>query len=133
MKKHKYLLDTNVLIAMFRGNQSVRNSIIRVGFDNCAVSEVSIAELFYGAAKSGRQSHFDDVKNVMRQFEIVPVFLSLERYGELKADLERKGMRIDEFDLLIAATAIFNQQTLVTANTKHFSRLPGLDIVNWEK
>lgn len=50
----------------------------------------------------------------------------------MKSDLERKGMRIDDFDLLIGATALKNSLTLVTHNIKHFKRIPGLPIEDWE-
>ena len=68
--KTKYLLDTNVLISMFRNYGDVRSHILSVGFKNCCVSEISIAELFYGAAKGGRQKNYEDIKNVLLQFEI---------------------------------------------------------------
>ena len=130
--KTKYLLDTNVLISMFRNYGDVRSHILSVGFKNCCVSEISIAELFYGAAKGGRQKNYEDIKNVLRQFEIVPIYPSLEKYGIIKAELERKGLRIDEFDLLIGATAIQNQLVVVTANVKHLERIPDIIVENWE-
>ena len=130
--KTKYLLDTNVLISMFRDKGNVRSQILQAGFNNCHVSEISIAELFYGAAKGGQQKNFEDIKNVLRQFEITPIYPCLEKNGAIKAELERKGLRIDEFDLLIGATALQNNLTLVTANIKHFARIPKITIENWE-
>jgi len=79
----KYLLDTNVLISMFRNKGKVREHISKVGFSNCYVSEISIAELFYGAAKGGRIKNFEDVKNVLRQFEVLPIYSCLENYGRI--------------------------------------------------
>ena len=102
----QYLLDTNVLISMFRNKGKVRKHILEVGFPNCYVSEISIAELFYGAAKGGRKQNFEDVNNVLRQFEVLPIYSCLENYGHIKALLERQGQRIDDFDLLIGATAL---------------------------
>lgn len=49
----------------------------------------------------------------------------------MKAELEAKGMRIDEFDLLIGATAVFNKMVMVTSNVKHFERIPEIQIENW--
>ena len=54
----KYLLDTNVLISMFRNKGNVCSRILQVGFKNCYVSEITIAELFYGAAKGGNKKNF---------------------------------------------------------------------------
>lgn len=128
----KYLLDTNVLISMFRNKGNVRSRILQVSFKNCYVSEITIAELFYGAAKGGNKKNFEDIKNVLRQFEIIPIYPCLEKYGLIKADLEHKGLRIDEFDLLIGATALQNNLILVTANIKHLTRIPRITIENWE-
>ena len=52
----KYLLDTNVIISMFKNKGKVRQHIMDAGFQNCFISEITIAELFYGAAKGGRRA-----------------------------------------------------------------------------
>ena len=53
------------------------------------------------------------------------------RFGQIKSELETAGNRIDDADVIIAATAIENDMTLVTGNIKHFSRITGLRIENW--
>ena len=128
----QYLLDTNVLISMFRNKGKVRKHILEVGFPNCYVSEISIAELFYGAAKGGRKQNFEDVNNVLRQFEVLPIYPCFENYGHIKALLERQGQRIDDFDLLIGATALQKGLVMVTANVGHLARIPDLVVENWE-
>ena len=128
----KYILDTTACVALIRGNKNVLNTIFERGEENCMVSEMTIAELFYGASKSGRPSQFQDVQYILDSFEIVPVFPSLRTYGEIKSQLEAKGMRIDEFDLLIGSTALDNPMTLVTHNTKHFQRIPNIRLEDWE-
>ena len=60
------------------------------------------------------------------------LYTSLSKYGEIKAKLEAKGQRLDEFDLLIGATAVQNGLTVVTANVRHFGRIPDLNVVNRE-
>lgn len=127
----RYLLDTNVLIAMLKDKNDVRKQILKVGFENCYVSEISIAELFYGAAKGGRKKNMEDVNHILRLFEILPIFPSLKMYGQVKAMLEMQGRRIDDFDLLIGATALQNKLTMVTANVKHLERIPNLIVENW--
>lgn len=129
----EYLLDTNVCIAVLKNNHSVFRKILSVGQSNCHVSEITIAELFYGAAKSGRESHFNDVADIMRLFDIIPMFPCLREYGMIKAKLEREGQRLDDFDLLIGATALQNNMTMVTANVRHLARIPNLKIENWEQ
>ncbi|MBD9167850.1 MAG: type II toxin-antitoxin system VapC family toxin [Parabacteroides johnsonii] len=53
-------------------------------------------------------------------------------YGQIKANLECKGLRIDDFDILIGATALQNKLVMVTANIGHLNRIPNLIIENWE-
>jgi tRNA(fMet)-specific endonuclease VapC len=55
----------------------------------------------------------------------------METFAEIKADLQNQGNVIDDMDLLIAATALTMNYTLVTNNERHFSRIPGLQIENW--
>ena len=128
----KYLLDTNALISMLKNKGNVRKQIIKVGFKNCFISEISIAELFYGAAKGGRIENFNDVKHIQQKFEVLSIYPYLESYGKVKALLESKGQRIDDFDILIGVTAQQNNFTMVTANVKHLGRIPDLHIENWE-
>ena len=128
----KYILDTTVCIALIKGNKKVLDTVYEKGRSNCSVSEITIAELLYGASKSGNPSHFNDVQYILDAFETIPIFHSLRIFADMKSDLERKGMRIDDFDLLIGATALKNSLTLVTHNIKHFKRIPGLPIEDWE-
>ena len=128
----KYLLDTNTCISLLKNVNGIRAKIIAVGMDECCVSEITIAELYYGAAKSGRTQHYDDVRFIQDHFEILPIQPALDLFGRNKYALEAKGMRIDDFDLLIASTAIFNNLTVVTHNTKHFNRIQNLQVEDWE-
>lgn len=57
----------------------------------------------------------------------------MEVFADIKAKMFDKGIRIEDMDLLIAATAIYNELTLVTNNTKHFENVPNLKIENWKK
>ena len=66
-------------------------------------------------------------------FKTLPIYPSLRLYGKLKAELEMKGQRIDEFDLLIGATSIANKMIMVTSNIKHFDRITGIQLENWGK
>ena len=127
----KYLLDTNICISLIKNRYGLRSKIERIGEQYCAVSEITIAELFYGAAKSGKSKHYNDVKNIMELFDVIPVYSSLKLFGEIKAALEKKGQRLDNFDLMIGATAIYNSMVMVTSNTKHFERIPGINIEDW--
>ncbi|MEH2465160.1 PIN domain-containing protein [Nostoc sp.] len=56
---------------------------------------------------------------------------ALKKYGELKAELRRIGQTVAEFDLLIASVAVAENYTLVTNNTRHYSRIYNLQLENW--
>lgn len=128
----RYLLDTTVLISMIKDQHGARKRIEKNGFVNCSVSEITLGELIYGAYKGGYERHIGEADFVRETFNIVPIGDSLDTYGRLRAELEAKGIGLDSFDLLIAATAIATNRTLVTHNTRHFERIPGLKLTDWE-
>ena len=129
----KYLLDTCVCISMFRNEGNVRETIRKIGTKNCYISEITVAELYFGLAKSSeKQRKMEDICEVQRLFRVIPVYSSFKEYGEIRQTLEHTGLRVDQFDLLIGATAIHHKMTLVTSNLKHFERIQGLEIENWK-
>ena len=127
----QYLLDTNICIALIKNAPDVREKIIRVGIENCLIPDIAVAELYYGAAKSERPEHFDDVDFIVQHFEMLSIDPALETYGRLKHELEMAGRPIDDFDLLIGAVAKQSTITLVTHNTRHFSHMPGIVLEDW--
>ena len=128
----KYLLDTCACILMFRNEGAVRDTLRKVGVKNCYISEITIAELFFGLAKStDKKRKMEDIRLVQKLFRVIPAYSSYKEYGEIRCALEHSGQRIDQFDLLIGATAIHHDMTLVTSNTKHFIRIQGLKIEDW--
>ena len=129
----KYLLDTNVLVAMFRGQYGIRQAILKAGFENCAISEITLAELLTGAYRGGFDRHAHEIAFLRDHFDIVTVSTALDHYARLRAELEKQGTSLDSFALLIAATALSSNLTLITHTTRHFARVPGLRIRDWEK
>ena len=125
-----YLLDTCICIALIKGNPSVVEHIRQVGIDECKVSDITLAELYFGAFKSEREEHFEDVIEIMNLFEQYPIN-ALRKYGEIRWMLESQGKPIGDMDMFIAATAIEEDLILVTGNVKHFSRIPSLKTENW--
>lgn len=129
----KYLLDTCVCISMFRNEGRVRETLQRIGSKNCFISEITVAELYFGLAKaSDKNRKLNDIREVQRLFRVIPAYSSFKEYGEIRYDLEHKGQRVDQFDLLIGATALHHKMILVTSNLKHFERINGLTIENWK-
>ncbi len=128
----KYLLDTNICAYFLNGKFNLEAKIDEVGFENCLVSEISIAELKYGVEKSiYKEKNIKTLETFQTKFGILPIFPALGIYAKEKARLKTKGKILDDFDLLIGATAIFNNLVLVTKNVSDFDRLEGIIIEDW--
>ena len=128
----KYLLDTNICAYFLNGKFNLEAKIDEVGFENCLVSEISIAELKYGVEKSTyKEKNIKTHETFQTKFGILPIFPALGIYAKEKARLKTKGKILDDFDLLIGATAIFNNLILVTKNVSDFDRLEGIIIEDW--
>jgi tRNA(fMet)-specific endonuclease VapC len=128
----KYLLDTNICAYFLNGKYNLVNKFDKIGFENCAVSEITIAELKYGIEKSTlKEKNRKVVELFQMQIDILPIFPALDIYAKEKARLKTKGMILDDFDLLIGSTAIFNDLILVTKNKADFERLNGMKIEDW--
>ena len=126
-----YLLDSDTLIFLSKGQLDIQLRIKQAGLSNCFISEVSMAELYVGVYKGVNKKLEPALKFLEDKLEIVPVSPAIRTYAKLRALLESQGNRLPDFDLLIAATAIAGGYTLVTHNTRHFSRIPGLKVVDW--
>lgn len=128
----KYLLDTNICAYFFNGQFSLKEKIREIGFENCVVSEITIAELKYGIAKSTKkEKNQQTLETFQAKIEVLSIFPALDIYAAEKARLKTKGKMLDDFDLLIGSTAIFNNLTLVTKNVSDFDRLDGIVIEDW--
>ena len=125
-----YLLDTCICIALLRKNPSVIQRLREVGTHNCKISDITLAELYFGAFKSGKEKHFNDVSEISKLFKKFPIQYT-RKYGEIRWELEKQGLRIGDMDTFIAATALEEDVILVTGNVRHFKRIPGLKIENW--
>lgn len=128
----KYLIDTNIWIFYFKGRFGVRNQMLQHKGEDLAVSEITIAELTYGAYHSKNfDKHINEVHLLCDSFETVYISDCIDEYGRIRDYLARRGQTVENFDLLIAATAIHNDMTLVTENVSHFEHIPNLKIENW--
>jgi len=92
-------------------------------------------ELYYGACKSQKiESNLAKVKTLKNAMEIIPVSQAIvEISGLIKSRMENHGSRPDDFDLILAVTAMAHNLILVTHNEKHFAHIDGLKIKNWSK
>ena len=128
----KYLLDTNILIAMLADD-----IIIHIPNEMQSVSKVSlpspaIGELYYGARKSNRPiENLTKVNRLTQRFPLIPCDLETAQwYGIIKNQLRRKGRPIPDNDIWIAAIAMQRGLILVTRDA-HFDKVESLQTERW--
>ncbi len=128
----RYLLDTNACITMLNGtSQRLAAQLRRRRTNDIGLPSVVAFELYYGAFKSAKP------EQNLRLLEKVPFeVISLDEAdareaGEIRSRLEARGQPIGPFDLLIAGQARCRRLTLITANTREFQRVDGLDCQDW--
>lgn len=131
-----YLLDTNVCVHFLRGEHRLNERLATIGLTQCFVSEITIAELLFGAANSApvwQACQHHQVAEFQELFaeQVLPIAPALEIFADQKAALRRSGRPIDDFDILIGSTAVAHGLTLVTRNTRHFANLANLPLENW--
>ena len=126
-----YLIDSDILIAIERGNTAIQEIINRCGIANCAVSEISLAELYVGVYKTRSRKQELFLQYLENTFKVIPISPAIKTFARIRAQLDNIGKRLQQMDILIAATALAGNYTLVTHNTKHFSRILGLKLEDW--
>lgn len=130
----KFLLDTDICIFFLKGKFGIKDKIIKAGIENCFISEITIAELKFGARKSDDfEKHSKEVDKMEELFTVIPIYSSFEKFAEEKVRLQKEGNLIPDFDLLIGSTAIENDLILVSNNEKHLKRISGIRLENWAK
>ena len=130
----KYLLDTNIVIHLFRGKRSLSRKMDEVGLSNCSICELTKAELLLGeeiAARRGISVNRAPLRDFFQTVEILPISLGIELFSLQKARLMSEGRIIEDFDLLIGCCAIACGRIMVSENTGHLSRIEGIRLENW--
>src|SRR5262245_13218812 len=104
-----------------------------VSADEIATTTISLAELYFGAFNSGRVAANLEAVDAFRQLVHVILFdvPAAAIFGRMKSALKRQRLMVGDSDLLIASVALATDSTLVTNNTRHFNRIPGLKLDNW--
>ena len=127
------LLDTNICIYIINAKPPAvlaRFQQYRLG--NIGLCSVVAAELAFGVAKSGSVRNRQALEMFLAPLTILPFDgPAVWAYGDLRAELERRGTLIGSLDTMIAAHALSQQAMLVTNNTREFVKVPGLQLDNW--
>lgn len=132
----KYVLDANVLSALMRNEPRITARFKRVGPGDVSVPQPVLAEVAYGIERLPRSKRRTALRD---DFEVLRAGLPRaewtddvsECFASIKADIERRGVRIEDFDAAIAAHALATGAVLVTANVAHMARVPGLVVEDW--
>lgn len=129
----RYLLDTNICIYVLKNRPPHLREKFAQHAEQLCISSVVLAELIYGAERSARpEENLEIVEGFAARLERLPFDdKAAAHYGELRADLERKGTPIGPYDLMIAGHARSEGLILVTNNVCEFERVPGLRVENW--
>ena len=133
----RYVFDTDTCIYLLNGNRQIKERVAQVGIEQIAVTIVTKGELFFGAYHSCRVEA--NLQRVRKFFEepCPAVFgideQTVEYFGRFKAELWRTGKPIGDIDMLIAGFAVSRGFIIVTNNTKHFERIPDVNLENWWK
>ena len=129
-------LDTNICIYFLKGTHPlVKTRLMEHGPEDIKIPAIVKAELLYGAVKSTRQDeNRERVVRFLGPFEIVPFDDSATAcYADIRSQTEVKGKPVGPKDLVIAATVLSQNGTLVTNNTKEFQHIPELMLKNWSE
>lgn len=130
----KYMLDTNICIFVIKHKpENVIRKFIEHEPEDLCISSITYAELMHGVEKSqAREKNRLAIALFLSPISIVDFDnQAAEEYGRIRADLETKGNPIGPMDMLIAGHAISKGLTLVTNNTREFSRIEGLTVEDW--
>lgn len=134
----KYILDTNVVSSLMKGEPNVIERLKRVARADVFMPQPVVAEIAYGIQRLARSKRKEAL---VSRFELLKAEIRCavwsddvsDAFGVVKAALERKGERIEDFDAAVAAHAVAEGGVLVTANLKHMMRVPGLEIEDWSQ
>ena len=134
----KYLLDTRTVSFLMRGEPAVRDRLTSHARTDVFVCQPVVAEIEYGLARLPRSARKTRLRARFDLFlEELPCAAWTDdvsrAFGSIKADLERRGVRLEDFDVAVAAHALAMGATVVTDNVKHMSRVRGLAVENWRR
>jgi tRNA(fMet)-specific endonuclease VapC len=130
----KYLLDTDTCIYFLNQEKTIIEKMNIIPIDDMTISIITIAELQFGAFNSHKiVKNLERIKYLRSIIKTINLNTEItEEYAKIKSSLRKSGTPIDDFDILIGATAIVNNLILITNNIQHFSRIENITIENWK-
>lgn len=131
-----YIFDTDTLSNIVKHAPSTKllQRLSNTGWDLQFTTAINVAEIYYGAFRSSACQRIIQVfeREVFPRLTVLPFDEGTARvFGEMKADLESRGIVRSEPDMRIAAIALQHRLTVITGNLKHFQGIPSLKVENW--
>jgi len=129
----KYMLDTDIVIYTIKNKPAHMRDTFKRHSGLICISAVTFGELIYGAEKSEQPlRNLEDIEGLAARLTVMPFDdTAATQFGQVRAELAKKGTPIGSYDQMIAGHARALGLTLVTNNTREFKRVPGLRIKNW--
>jgi len=129
----KYMLDTNIVIYVIKRRPPALRQVFNQHVGQIGISTITFAELMHGVEKSSvPERNLRTVEDFVSRMELLPYDSDAAlHYGDIRADLERKGTTIGVNDLHIAGHARSAGLVLVTNNSREFERVEGLRVIDW--
>lgn len=126
----RYLIDTDWVIDFLKGLPDATLLLRALAFEGAAISLITVGEIYDGIyGSTDPQASEEGFRGFLDEVTILPLDQPIMQcFARLRLDLRRKGQRLSNLDLLIAATAIQNDLKLVTRNLGHFQRISGLSL-----
>jgi tRNA(fMet)-specific endonuclease VapC len=129
----RYLLDTNLCIRVLRDRPRAVRDRFNLEADGLCISTIVLSELLHGAAKSDRPEHNRrEVERFAARLDVLAFDEAAAAHAaDIRATLERQGLPIGGYDLLIAGHARSRGLTVITGNLAEFGRIDGLRCEDW--
>jgi tRNA(fMet)-specific endonuclease VapC len=123
-----YLLDTNICIALMKGEAEARKQIRNFAVNEIGLPSIVVAELAFGAWKAEFVARsLANLEEILKAYKVIPFDeAAAMQYGRIRSELQKAGTPIGPNDYLIAAIALAQNATLITRNVREFERIPGL-------
>jgi tRNA(fMet)-specific endonuclease VapC len=132
----RYLIDTNILIFLCSSkSKSLEHKFKTHNPEEFLVLSITVGELIYGVNKSlNRDRNLQAILKILSPFTIIDFDSSAGwEYGEIRAELEKKGTIVGGNDMMIAAQARRRGLIVITNNVKEYKRIHGLRVEDWTK
>jgi tRNA(fMet)-specific endonuclease VapC len=125
-----YLIDTDVVANWLKGRQEEITLLSSFDSEQLAISLITYGEIYDGIYYGRNPQENEQIfQQFLRWVEVLPLNRTImKQFARIRGHLRRSGQQIGDPDLLIAATALYHDLTVVTHNTRHFSRIPDLKL-----